>query len=115
MQCGKDLPYLHKFCGGKRIGKYLSAAIRKKKLKVKYCWPIECLQTTHMMKQALLRVVGVKNKVPRRRLDFSYMIQKQCPVSLLPPACLRPGANTYNPRPREEHKIYPRIFLQSED
>lgn len=69
---------------------YLSAAIRKK-LKVKYCWLIEYLRTTHE-EIDLFRVVGVKeNKVPRKKLDFSFMSQEQY---------LCPEANKYKSGPK---------------
>lgn len=55
----------------------------------------------HIWWNRLYWVVEAKeNEVPRRRLNFSCLIQKQCPVSSLSPVFLRPGTNKHKSRPK---------------
>lgn len=87
----QNLHYLHKLCCGKRTGKRILVSSNQKKIKVKYCWLIECLQTT-VDETGFIQSTGVKkNKVPRK---------KQCLVPLSP-ACPRLEANKQKSGPPE--------------
>lgn len=75
----------------------MSAAITKK---LKYCWLIEFLQTTHDEIGFIQSGWSQGEQISWKEAKLFLHDSEACPVSSLPPACLSPGMNKCKSRPK---------------